>query len=160
MRALKFAWLTLLNAIFVNAKCGIEILSLLIHNSCNNTISAFLTTYFSIVCITFVDRLQFCSFEIWRIWSTRHVVYYYFLRSILMRDILRMKYLLHDAFCHNLHILNQYTDILDLIYTCHTCDYVYYAHLHKINTLQTRCTYLLYVQIFDIYCIAFQTSCW
>ena len=62
MRALKSTLLTLLNAIFVNAKCEIEILSFSIHNSCNNTIFAFLTAYFDIVCITFVDRLQlFCK---------------------------------------------------------------------------------------------------
>ena len=60
MRALKLASLSLLNAIFVKAECEIEILSFSIHDSCNNTIFAFLTAYSSIVCMTFVDRLQLC----------------------------------------------------------------------------------------------------
>ena len=55
VRALKFAWLSLLNAIFVKAECEIEILSFSIHDSCNNTIFAFLTAYSSIVYMTLID---------------------------------------------------------------------------------------------------------
>ena len=52
--------LSLLNAIFMNAKCDIEILSFSVHDSCNSTISTFLTAYSNIVCMTFVDLLQLC----------------------------------------------------------------------------------------------------
>ena len=81
-----------------------------------------------------------------------------FLRSILKRDILRMKHLLHDAFCYNLRILNQYASIFDLICRHHICDRVYYVLLHKIDTLLIRCMCLLYVQIFNIYCIVINST--
>ena len=63
VRALNFASLSL-NEILINAKCETEILLFSIHDSCSKTIFAFLTAYSNIVCMTFVDRLQFCSFEI------------------------------------------------------------------------------------------------
>ena len=58
VRALTFC--SILNAILINAKCKMEILSFSIHDSCNNTIFAIFTAYSSIVCLTFVDRLQLC----------------------------------------------------------------------------------------------------
>ena len=139
-RTLKYAWLSLLNAIFVKTKCEIEILSFSIHNSCNNTIFALLTTYSKIVCMTFVDRLQLCyknsqfckfkillHFQIWRIWCTKHAIHRYFLRLTLMRNIFRIKHFLHDAFYHNLRILAQYMNRFNSIHTYHIYDCVYYV---------------------------------
>ena len=52
-----------------------------------------------------------------------------------MRNILHMKHTLHNIFCHNLRISNQYVNIFDLIYAHHICHRVYYMHLHQIDTL-------------------------
>ena len=82
-----------------------------------------------------VSVLILLHFEIEQIWCFKHVFYQFFSRSILMRNIFRVKHLLHDVFCHNLRILNQYTNIFDLIYTHHICDRVYYVHLYQTNTL-------------------------
>ena len=56
MRVLNLSYST--KAIFINAECEIEMLLFSIHDSYNNTMLTFLTAYFNIVCMTFVDRLQ------------------------------------------------------------------------------------------------------
>ena len=132
---------SLLNAILINTKCKIDILPFLIHDSCNNIIFAFLTAYFNIVCMTFVDRLQLCckthnyaalkffciskfnEFDVLDMY-----IYQYFLRSILMRSILRMKHLLHDVFCRNSNILNQYANIFNLI-----CRFIFITSISVYN---------------------------
>ena len=55
-----FTFCSVLNAILINTKCEIEILSFSIHDSCNNAIFTFLTAYSNDVYMTFVDRFQLC----------------------------------------------------------------------------------------------------
>ena len=98
-------------------------------------------------------------FEIWRIWCIKHAIHRCFLRLTLMRDILRIKHLLHDASYHNLRILNQYANKFNSIHTYHICDCVCYTDLLKIGILLMSYMCSLYVQIFDICCIVFRALC-
>ena len=153
VRALTFYFV--LNAILINTRCEIETLLFSFHDSWNNTIFAFLTAYFSILCRTFVDRLPLCcktrnfadskffcisKFDEFDVVNMRFIV-----RLTLMRDILRMKHLLHDVFYLNLRILIQYINWLDSIYTYHIGDCVCCAYWHKIDILLMHYMCSLYV---------------